>query len=159
MDAGNPLIWLVWTGFGGYLLWLAWTRYRPAVLQAPPLPREAPRAIPAWLFCEDGPALDRRVQWFPLRPGGRTVAGRRPRADTEETHFLYLTADDLAEDHVLIACSPQSGRYTVEALSGAVHHNNEPLAPGQPAELADGDTLDLGSLSRFRFTLTGPEES
>jgi len=38
-----------------------------------------------------------------------------------------------------------------------VLHNNEPLAPGETAELVDGDTLEFGQVSRFRFTLTGPE--
>ena len=153
------MLWLAWAAFGSFLGWLLWKRYRPAVLQMPSLPREKPQAPPAWLFCEDGTALDRRVRWFGLRPGGRTVAVRRPRASTEEAQYLYLTADDLQEEHVAIDCNPATGRYEVEAPGGGlVMHNNEPLPSGERAELTDGDTLDLGRLSRFRFTLTGPEE-
>jgi hypothetical protein len=160
LETANPLLWLAWAVFGTFLGGLLWKRYRPEVLRGPALPRETPRAAPAWLFCEDGAPLDRRVRWFELRPGGRTIAGRRPRASTEETHYLYLTADDIQEEHALIAGNPESGRYEAEALgAGIVLHNNEPLPPGERAELADGDTLDLGRVSRFRFTLTGPEES
>jgi hypothetical protein len=158
MEASNPMLWLAWALFGSFLGWLLWKRYLPAVIQAPALPKETPQAPPAWLFCEDGPALDRRVQWFALRAGGRTIAGRRPRTDTPETHYLYFTAEDLQEDHLLITFSSASGRYEVETLgAGQVLHNNEPLAAGEKAELADGDTLDMGRISRFRFTLTGPE--
>lgn len=158
MEYSNPLLWLAWFAFGTFLVWLVWTRYRPAVLQAPALPKETPKAVPAWLFCEDGTALDRRVQWFPLRPGGRTVIGARPRAATEDTSYLYLTADDIREDHAVITYQPEAARYLVETASdGIVLHNNDPVTPGERPELADGDTLDLGRISRFRFTLTGPE--
>ena len=34
--------------------------------------------------------MDRRAEWFPLRPGGRTVIGRRPRAATEDTLYIFL---------------------------------------------------------------------
>lgn len=167
MGAPNPLQWLAWAGFGLFLVWLVWTRYRPDVLSSPDssAPSSAPipvtkgvAAPPAWLYCEDGAKLDLRVRWFPVRTGGRTVIGRRPRAATDVEQFLYLTADDLLEDHAVVQYQPESGRYLVEALpGGAVLHNNEPLATGDAAELADGDTLDLGRLSRFRFTLSGPE--
>ena len=158
MDSANPLLWLAWALFGTFMGWLVWHRYRPAVLQAAAPPREKPKAEPAWLFCEQGTPLDRRAQWFPLRPGGRTVAGHRPRAGTEETQFLYLAAEDIREDHALFQYNPATGRYEVENMDGGpLLHNNEPLAPGARAELADGDTLDLGAISRFRFTLTGPE--
>jgi hypothetical protein len=158
MEYGNPLLWLAWFCFGGYFCWLVWTRYRPAVLQAPPPPREQPRAEPAWLFCEEGTALDRRVRWFPLRPGGKTVVGARPRSATEEAQFIYLTAEDIREDHAVIDFDPETGRYHVQPVSdGLLLHNNEAVSPGERPELADGDTLDLGSISRFRFTLTGPE--
>lgn len=157
-DTANPMLWLAWTLFAVVLGGLLWRRYLPAVLQAPALPKEAPKAAPAWLFCEEGTSLDKRVQWFNLRTGGNTVVGSRPRTAREETSFVYLTAEDIQEDHARLAYVPESGRYQVEALgTGQVLHNNEPLAPGQPAELADGDTLDLGRISRFRFTLTGPE--
>jgi len=158
MEYSNPLLWLAWAAFGSFLVWLTWTRYRPAVLQAPALPKETARAVPAWLFCEDGTALDKRVQWFPLRAGGRTVIGARPRAATDDTSYLYVTADDIREDHAVIGYQLETGRYWVEATSdGAVLHNNEPVAARERSELTDGDTLDLGQLSRFRFTLTGPE--
>jgi hypothetical protein len=159
MENSNPLLWLAWACFGSFLVWLMWTRYRPAALQAPPPVKELPRAVPAWLFCEEGTALDRRVQWFPLRPGGRTVIGARPRAATDEAAYLYLTAEDIREDHAAVTFDG-GGRYRVESLGdGLVLHNNDPIAPGAPAELADGDTLDLGRISRFRFTLSGPEEA
>jgi len=168
MENANFPLWLAWASFGTFMVWLLWKRYLPAVLKAPrpegTRPPEhpegtRPRAPEAWLFCEDGSALDRRVKWFGLRPGGRTIVGGRPRADTEETAFLYLTADDIQEDHALVAYNPASGRYELEgAGSGVVLHNNEPVPAGSRAALADGDTLDLGRLSRFRFTLTGPEE-
>ena len=167
VGAPNPLQWLAWAGFGLFLVWLVWTRYRPEVLRgteatvetATPVPaRKGALAPPAWLYCEDGPKLDLRVRWFPLRPGGRTVIGRRPRAATEAEQFLYLTADDLLEDHAIVQYRPEAGRYVVEAFAdGVVLHNNESLAPGDAAGLADGDTLDLGRISRFRFTLSGPE--
>lgn len=167
MGAPNPLQWLAWAGFGLFLAWLVWTRYRPEVLSntdgpsAAAMPLKVAKvnsAPPAWLYCEDGASLDLRVRWFPLRTGGRTVIGRRPRAATEAEQFLYLTADDLLEDHAVVQFLPETGRYTVEAIADAgVLHNNEVLAPGTPAGLADGDTLDLGRLSRFRFTLSGPE--
>ena len=140
--------------------WLLWKRYLPAVFQTTASPTRTEKAPPppAWLFCEDGALLDKRVQWFPVRPGGRTILGHRPRNSTEETHYLYLNAEDIRDEHALISFDPASGRYEVEALgTGPVLHNNEPLPPGERAELADGDTLDLGGISRFRFTLTGPE--
>jgi len=160
MENSNFFLWLAWALFGSFLVWLIWKRYLPAVLEAPAPPKELPVAQPAWLFCEDGTALDRRVQWFGLRPGGRTVVGARPRAATGDTSFVYLTADDIREDHAAVLFNPATGRYEVETLSdGTVLHNNDPLPLGEKAELADGDTLDLGRISRFRFTLTGPESS
>jgi hypothetical protein len=160
METSNPILWLAWAAFGSFLAALLWKRYLPAVMLSPPAPREAPAAPRAWLFCEDGTALDRRVQWFDLRQGGRTVVGARPRSATADTSFVYLTADDIREDHVVVDFDPETGRYRAEAVGGAVvQHNNEPLPAGEKAELADGDTLDLGLVSRFRFTLTGPEAS
>lgn len=160
---GNFLLWLAWAAFGTFLVVLLWRKYLPLVLQAPALPEEVPappQAPQAWLFCEDGTALDRRVQWFALRRGGQTVIGSRPRSATAETEFVYLTAEDIEEDHAVARFDPRTGRYTVEAAGVAqVLHNNDPLSAGVVAELADGDTLDLGRISRFRFTLTGPEEA
>jgi len=152
------MLWLAWTSFGGFFAWLLWTRYLPAVREAPPPPKEIAAAPAAWLFCEEGTALDRRVQWFALRPGGETVIGGRPRAATTETSFVYLSAEDVREDHLSIRFNPEAGRYEAESLGpGAVLHNNEPLPPAERTQLADGDTIDLGRISRFRFTLTGPE--
>jgi hypothetical protein len=86
------------------------------------------------------------------------VIGARPRAATDDAVFLYLTADDIREDHALISFNPETGRYHAEPTTDAlVLHNNEPVPAGERPELTDGDTLDLGRISRFRFTLTGPE--
>jgi hypothetical protein len=159
MDNPNFMLWLAWACFGTFLGWLLWKRYLPAVLQAPAPRKEIAPPPRAWLFCEDGTALDKRVQWFDLRPGGSTVIGRKPRTPTEETHYVYLTADDIQDDHVRLHFDLESRRYQAEPVGAAlVLHNNELLAPGEPARLTDGDTLDLGRISRFRFTLAGPEE-
>lgn len=155
-EGGSFLLWLAWAAFGSYLVGLVWKCFLPAIREAPPPPREAVEAPPAWLFCEEGAALDRRVRWFDLRPGGCTVIGARPRAATGAAHYLYLTAEDILEDHARITFNGDRGRYEVEAL-GTARHNNEPLAPGVRGELVDGDTLDLAGITRFRFTLTGPE--
>jgi hypothetical protein len=158
---GNFLLWLAWALFGSYLVLLLWRRYLPLLREAPaedpaPEPEPALSAPPAWLFCEEGTALDRRVRWFPLARRGQTVVGAKPRAAAGETEFVYLTAEDIREDHAVVGYDPALARYVLRAVDGGlVLHNNEPLAG--PAELADGDTLDLGRLSRFRFTLTGPE--
>jgi hypothetical protein len=158
---GNFQLWLAWAAFGTLFVLLLWRRYLPLVRQSSALPAstEPVAAAPrAWLYCEDGAALDRRVQWFAVRPGGRTVVGARPRSATPETDYLYLTADDIVEDHALIRFDAAGKRYHLATLdSGLVLHNNEPLPAGAEAELADGDTLDLGRISRFRFTYTGPE--
>jgi hypothetical protein len=160
MENSNFLLWLSWASFGVFMGWLVWKRYLPAVLQAPPPPKIPVQAPPAWLFCEEGTALDKRVQWFALNRGGKTIVGSRPRSATADTTFIYLTADDIRDDHALIRFNPEPGRYEVEALAdGITLHNNETLASGSKAELADGDTLDLGRISRFRFTLTGPEDA
>jgi hypothetical protein len=165
MQYPNPTLWLAWALFGTFFVLLLWKKYLPAVRQMPdpvalPATEAAKKAPPCWLFCEDGTSWDRRVQWFALRPGGRSVVGARPRKDTPESSFLYLTAEDVREDHAVISYDAQGSRYRVEACGGArVLHNNEPLEAGHAEDLADGDTLDLGHLSRFRFTLTGPEAS
>lgn len=172
MENGNFMLWLAWFTFGTGLVYVLWKRYLPAVLQA--LPERAedsgleapgsgavplPVAPPAWLYCEEGTVLDRKAEWFALRPGGETVLGRRPRAATSETLFIFLNAEDIREDHARVTFDPAEQRYTVEALPQAlVLHNNERLEAGERTRLSDGDTLDLGRISRFRFTLTGPEE-
>src|SRR6266542_2005846 len=119
----NPSLWLAWFCFGTFLVWLLGRRYYPLLRETAALPEETKRpgsmpAKPAWLFCEEGAALDRRVQWFGLRPGGRTVVGARPRAATDAATFIYLTADDIREDHAAIDFNPSSGRYEVETLDG-----------------------------------------
>lgn len=161
---GNFQLWLAWAAFGTFLVLLLWKRYLPLIRQPSALPAHLepaearPAAPEAWLYCEEGTPLDQRVRWFAVRPGGRTVVGARPRSNTPETEYVYLTAEDIAEDHVLIRFDAAAGRYVVETLdSGLVLHNNEPLGAGAAADLADGDTLDLGRISRFRFTYTGPE--
>src|SRR5688572_11745523 len=116
MEVSNPLLWLAWASFGTFLLWLAWKRYLPAVLAVPPAPVVMERAPAAWLFCEDGAALDRRAEWFELRPGGRTVVGGKPRAATAEALFIYLTAEDVRAEHAAVVFNPQAARYELEAL-------------------------------------------
>ncbi len=158
MPTGNLLLWLCWALFGSYLVWVLLRIYLPNLRTVPePMPQVKPPP-PAWLFCLEGPALDRRVQWFPLRAGGQTVLGRLPRSDTPATAFVYLTAEDIAADHARLTFDPASGRYRVERLAaGPVLHNDETVPTGSSVELTDGDTLDLGRLSRFRFSLSGPE--
>src|SRR4051812_33048544 len=111
MQGPNVLLWLAWASFAGYLGWLLLKQFLPLVRMAPPPPKEAAVAPPAWLFCEDGAPLDRKVQWFALRTGGATVVGARPRAATAETSYVYLTADDIREDHALIRFDTDTGRY------------------------------------------------
>lgn len=166
MENANFMLWLAWAAFGTTLVLVVWKRYLPAVLQSLPAPKEeapemaSPVSPPAWLYCEEGTPLDRRAEWFPLRSGGRTVIGRRPRAATTETLFVFLNAEDIREDHAVVSFDPVSGRYGVEAAPQAVVlHNNEPLNSGGRVPLSDGDTLDLGRITRFRFTLTGPEDA
>lgn len=157
-------VWLSWALFGSGLVFLLWKVYRPLVLAAPALPgvrAAVPGVItpPAWLYCEEGATLDVRAQWFPLRPGGKTVIGHRPRAATPEAAYVYLTADDILEEHVQVRFNEESRRYEAEPLGhGKVFHNNEEIAAGIRTPLAEGDTLDLGRISRFRFTLAGPDE-
>lgn len=166
----HPLLWLAWAAFGSCAAWLVLRRLLPAALRggapgalapAPPPPgraRGAAVARPAWLYCEEGTTLERRVAWFPLRQGGHTVLGRRPRPPSPEALYVYLSAEDLRPEHAIIRFDPQLNRYVLENPGDAlVVHNNEPLPPDACAPLADGDTLELGRLSRFRFTHTGPE--
>jgi hypothetical protein len=162
MESPNFALWVTTAAFGSFLGWVLWKKYLPLVrtpLEHHPQPQAA--AIPpAWLFCEEGSRIDRRVQWFPLRAGGRTVIGGQPRAETPDTLFVYLAADDIEHDHAVIAFDPEPGRYLVSAAGRAVVlHNNEVLPPGEQARLSDGDTLDFGQLSRFRFLLSGPNDS
>ena len=179
MEGANPWLWLTWALFGTYLVWVLGKRYAPVLRDALPPPRAATEPRPAWLLCEQGAALDCQVRWFRLQAGGRTVIGRRPRANTDNCHYLYLSADDILEEHAEIVYQRDrdgNGRYVIRAFPNArVDHNNESLAAAptqnspspRPAgeadfgdsggRLFDGDTLQLGRLSRFRFTHTGPE--
>ncbi len=152
------MLWLAWALFGAFLVWLLGKRYLPEVRNILPLPKpvEGPRT--AWLLCEEGPPLDAKVRWFALRTGGRTVIGRKPRTATSECLYVYLTAEDILEDHVQVTFNPTSGRYELEALPRAVvRHNNGPLDPGARSQLSDGDLLEFGKLSLFKFTHAGPE--
>lgn len=157
-------IWLSWALFGSGLVFLVWKVYRPLVTAAPALPGPTPlpesQSPPGWLYCEEGASLDVRAQWFPLRSGGQTVIGHRPRASTPETAYVYLTADDILEEHLQVRFNQDTKRYEAEPLGrGLVFHNNEEVAAGIRTPLAEGDTLDLGKISRFRFTLAGPDEA
>lgn len=159
MTGVEPLGWLTWAVFAAAFLWVLWTRYFRAVL-APTGGR--PVAVEAtgspWLFCEDGVGLDRRAAWFRVRPGGTTVVGNRPRAATGGQGGVYLTAHDVGEQHLTIRYDAGRRRYFLEAGDGKVLHNNEALPAGAGAPLTDGDTIDLGDLTRLRFTFTGPPE-
>ena len=156
------LVWIAGATFGvvamatAIALW--WVARQPVLPARSPTPTPAARPAPAaWLYCEDGPALERAAAWYPLRTGGRTVFGSQPRPPAEETHYYYLSAHDIARDHLVVRWQPESARYAAIAGSGAdVRHNHEPLSPGTAVLLADGDLLDLGERIRFRFSLTGP---
>lgn len=159
MDAANPQMWLAWAGFGVYLCWLLARRFWP-LLAAETAPAAAPPALlpAAWLVCEEGTALDLRARWFSLRAGGATLVGHRPRADTAEAAYCFLAAEDLRDEHACLRFNAAAGHYELEALAPGVTHNNEPVPARAHADLADGDTLDLGRITRFRFTLSGPED-
>jgi hypothetical protein len=161
------LLWLVWALFAAAVVFVVGARYVRAVL-ADPVPRatgEPPGRVAApatsrapWLFCEDGAPIDKRAQWFRLRAGGATVVGNRPRAATTDIAYVYLTAHDLREQQVAIRYDRGQRRYLLEHRDGKVLHNNEPLAIGASMPLTDGDTIDLGDVTRLRFTLSGPPE-
>lgn len=160
MTTTSPWIWLVWVLFAAALLYVVGVRYRRVLLAPAPPGRSGPEASAApWLYCEDGVPLDKRAAWFRVRVGGTTIVGSRPRAATGSQSTIYLTAHDLREQHLAIRYDRARGRYVVEALEGKVLHNNEPLTAGVPVPLTDGDTLDLGDLTRLRFTFQGPPET
>ncbi|MBI3910381.1 MAG: hypothetical protein HY320_05540 [Armatimonadetes bacterium] len=164
MSMDGVLIWLAGAAFAGAAVAMALALFHAA--------RQVPHAFVAktgaagvepplaWLYCEEGAPLERRAAWFPLRPGGRTVFGNRPRAPTGDTQFYYLSAYDIARDHLAVFWSPEAGRYSALAgVGGGVRHNNEALPAGALAHLTDGDLLDVGEMTRFRFSLTGPAGS
>ena len=165
MDYSPALVWLAWAAFAATVLFVVVMRYLPAVLHAP-LPTagreeepERAAAPPAWLFCEEGDPLDQDVRWFPLRLGGRTSFGSLPPGTENGATRVYLRAYDLQPEHIAIAWDPVAARYTLEpGLQGLVRHNNEAVSGGTTTYLTDGDTVDLGEIDRFRFTLTGPPE-
>jgi len=159
MTGGSLLIWAAWALFAAALVWLLYSRYLRAVLAGPSPAAAAPEAVGSpWLFCEDGSNLDRRAAWFRVRPGGTTVVGNQPRAASGTQSAIYLTAHDVGERHLTIRYDPARRRYLLEAGDGKVRHNNEPLPSGASALLTDGDTIDLGDLTRLRFTFSGPPE-
>jgi hypothetical protein len=159
----DPLLWAAWAAFGLTAILATIFLVRAAVRTPVPEPVELPDPARPWLYCEDGAPLDLETRWFTVRPGGQTVLGSRPRSATADTSFVFLAGLDIEEDHALILFDPSAGRYRLRAPAlgnGAIRlcHNNEPVAPGEEVALTDGDTLALGSMTRFRFTLTGPPE-
>lgn len=160
MDVSSPLLWAAWAAFALVVV-LATAAIVRAAASTPLAVR--PAAIDPgapWLYCEEGEPLDRETQWFRVRPGGKTVLGSLPRSATADTTFIYLNAHDVARDNALIGFDPERGRYRLEAPAGAtVRHNNEDVLAGAEIYLTDGDTLEIGRLSRFRFTMTGPSEN
>ena len=159
MDVSSPVLWLAWAAFGTVFALVTARLVRTAVTLPEAEAEPAKDPGQPWLYCEEGAPLDLEARWFRVRPGGTTVLGSRPRSATADTNYIYLSAHDVAEDHTLIAYDAASGRYRLRAPTGAlVRHNNEELAAGVEALLTDGDTLDVGQISRFRFTLTGPPE-
>jgi hypothetical protein len=165
------LLWLVWALFAAAVVFVVGARYVRAVLTDPgPRPPGEPAGGPGgrlsasrspgapWLFCEDGAPLDKRAQWFRLRAGGATAVGNRPRAATSEAAYVYLNAHDLREQQVAIRYDRGLRRYLLEHTDGKVLHNNEPLPVGASVPLTDGDTIDLGDVTRLRFTFSGPPE-
>jgi hypothetical protein len=163
----SVLLWLVWALFAAAVVFVVGARYVRAVLADPaprapgePSSRLAAAAVsgPPWLFCEDGAPVDKRAQWFRLRAGGATVVGNRPRAATNDAAYVYLTAHDLREQQVAIRYDRGQRRYLLEHKDGKVLHNNESLPIGASVPLTDGDTIDLGDVTRLRFTLSGPPE-
>jgi hypothetical protein len=165
------LLWLVWALFAAAVVFVVGARYVRAILTdsvaraasetssriAGRLPAPAASGTP-WLFCEDGAPIDKRAQWFGLRAGGATVIGNRPRAATSETAYVYLTAHDLREQQIAIRYDRSQRRYLLEHKDGKVLHNNEPVPVGATAALTDGDTIDLGDVTRLRFTFSGPPQ-
>jgi hypothetical protein len=165
MTGGDFLLWLVWAAFGTVLMVLVVTRYvRPIFSEGWSRGTEAAapsRSGPAgpdgaWLFCEDGAPLDRRAAWFRVRSGGATVLGNTPRGPVGDTTFVYLSAHDIQDRQVTIRWDSGRRRYVLEKGEGVVRHNNELVPDGATQPLTDGDTIELGEMTRMRFTYTGP---
>jgi hypothetical protein len=165
LTGGDFLLWLVWAAFGTVLMVLVVTRYvRPIFSEGgsrSAVGGTAPAGGPAgpegaWLFCEDGAPLDQRAAWFRVRSGGATVLGNTPRGPVGDTTFVYLSAHDIRDRQVTIRWDTGRRRYVLEKGEGIVRHNNELVPDGAALPLTDGDTIELGEITRMRFTYTGP---
>jgi hypothetical protein len=165
VTGGDFLLWLVWAAFGAVLMVLVVARYvRPIFSEGWSRVTEGGTATGgaqagpegAWLFCEDGAPLDQRAAWFRVRSGGVTVLGNTPRGPVGDTTFVYLSAHDIQDRQVTIRWDTGRRRYVLEKGDGAVRHNNEPVPDGAALALTDGDTIELGEMTRMRFTYTGP---
>jgi hypothetical protein len=168
VTGGDFSLWLVWAAFGTALMVLVVTRYLLPILRerlpvagegASQTGRGAAGDDGAWLFCEDGAPLDARAAWFRVRSRGATVLGNTPRGAVGDTTFVYLSAHDIRDRQVTIRWDASRRRYVLEKGEGTVRHNNEPVAEGATVGLTDGDTIDLGEITRMRFTYTGPTDS
>ena len=160
MTGGDFILWLTGAAFGTALMAVVLTRYvRPIFTERLSHAEESPRASGpdgAWLYCEDGTPLDKRAGWFRVRSAGSTVLGNTPRGASADTAFIYLSAHDLHDRQVTIRWDPQQRRYLLQKGEGTVRHNNEPVPEGAVIPLTDGDTVELGEVTRMRFTYTHP---
>jgi hypothetical protein len=160
MTGGDFILWLTGAAFAAVLMLVVLTRYIRPIFSERPMGRteklDAVGPNGAWLFCEDGAPLDKRAGWFRVRPGGSTVLGNTPRTASADTAFIYLSAHDLSDRQVTIRWDPQRRRYVMQKGEGMVRHNNEPVPEGAVLPLTDGDSIELGDVTRMRFTYTPP---
>jgi hypothetical protein len=166
MTGGDFLLWLVWALFGTVLMVLVVTRYVRPIFTAGGARGDEGLAVRgmaggagpdgAWLYCEDGDPMDKRHAWYAVRAGGTTVLGSTPRSASDDTSFFYLRAHDIRDRQVTIRWDSRLRRYVLQKGEGTVRHNNEPVADGAALPLTDGDTIELGEITRMRFTYTGP---
>jgi hypothetical protein len=160
MTGGDFILWLTGAAFGTLLMVIVLTRYvRPIFSERRSGVADSSLAAGpdgAWLYCEEGAPLDKRAGWFRVRPGGATVLGNIPRGANADTAFVYLSAHDLHDRQVTIRWDAQRRRYVLQKGEGAVRHNNESLLEGAVLPLTDGDTIELGEVTRMRFTYTRP---
>jgi hypothetical protein len=160
MTGGDFVLWLTGAAFASGLMFLVVTRYlRPIFTERLDRPVEVsafqgPEG--AWLYCEDGTPLDKRAEWFRIRSGGTTVLGNTPRGSAGDTAFVYLSAHDLHDRQVTIRWDGRQRRYVLQKGEGVVRHNNETVPDGASLPLTDGDTIELGEVTRMRFTYTSP---
>jgi hypothetical protein len=158
------IIWLVWFLFAASFVYVVARKYVPAALAVRPLgvglPGERGGAVAQpWLFCEDGTALDKRAQWFRVAGEGTTIVGNRPQNASGDTLYIYLTAHDIKQRQIVIRYDRNLRRHVLQHGDGKLLHNNEPVTHDEPIVLTDGDTLDLGDVTRLRFTFSGPPEA